>query len=65
MIDFVLPPWLIVRKSQNKKNVSHHDQTTRRSTNHINLYDHTTDINIADQSRTQLNLSWKIKVELS
>ena len=39
MSDFVSSPWLIAQKSQNKKNVSHHDHTTRRSTNHINLYD--------------------------
>ena len=45
--------WVIAQKSQNKKNVSHGDHTTRRSTNHINLYDTIT--------RT---LKHQIKVEL-
>ena len=54
MIDFVLPPWLIAPKHQNKKNVSHCDHTTRRSTNHINLYDHTTKT-LTQQTKVELS----------
>ena len=43
-------------KKSKQKNVSHRDNTNRKSTNHINLYDHTIRTLNIDPNITQVNL---------